>query len=830
MLLKYKFNIKLFFLIFTITLISFKLKNQELFNPNDSTLKIKKVIEHSIEYTCKDSIYFDLENKKCYFYNNVSLSYEKLKLNSFFVEVNFDKNEIYSTGKIDSLKKTLSDRPIFTTENDEIIADWLKYNFKTKKGFMYNVVTEQSGGYLHSLVNKRLENEVIFVKNAKFTTCNLEKPHFYINLTKAKVIPKDKIITGPAYLTIEDVPLPLAIPFGYFPQKKKSKSGIILPEYGEEEIRGFFLKNGGYYWAINDYFDLSVTGEIFTNGSWGIALHQRYKKRYKFYGYTSISYNIIKINYPGDINYQKLIGYNIKWTHNQDQKSHPYRTISSNINISSEIFNKLNYQTFESRFKSSIHSNISVQQKIPNTPINLSINLRHNHNYIDSTINLIIPELHTFINRQILFKKIYIQYNNYFTNIYKNKERFFLKNFNLNNMSNGLKHNLTISTNLKLLNFFNISPTANVTEYWFFSYVKKTWQKKDLYDYYSIHTDTITKFNRCNEWNLNIPFSTQIYGYFLPKKTDGWFQGIRHTIFPSISFYYKPDYSKKWFFKKVQVDTTGKEETYSIFSNSPIGYPQSKKISSINLSINNNLEMKIKNKKDTLQKIKKFPLIDRFILTSGYNFAQDSLKLLPLSIYISNSIFRYFSLNFNSTHQWYTFNEKGQFINKLQYSTNKKFFNLTNLNFSLNISINDEIVKQKKDDKNINLNEKELSKYVIFNNKWNLNFSFNLNYSLSNFNVDKKKFDYQTVKSIVINSDFNLTENFKISIQSGYDFTNKQITYTNINIYRDLHCWEFRFSWVPFGLYKSYFFQINVKSQILQDLKLVRKKPFIDYF
>ncbi|MCX7954292.1 MAG: putative LPS assembly protein LptD [Bacteroidales bacterium] len=823
-----------------------------IFSQNDTTYvnidttlkkneKKKNVIEEPITYKCSDSLIFDLKISKAYLYNNSEIKYKDMELKSYYIEIDLNKNEAYSTGKIDS-NNIIKDKPVFKSSDDEFTSEWMKYNFKTKKGYVYNVFTEQAGGYLHSYITKKLENNDICVKNAKFTTCNLEHPHFYINLTKAKVIPNDKIVTGPAYLVIEDVPLPLGIPFGFFPQKKKNKSGIVLPEYGEEEIRGFFLKNGGYYLAINDYSDITITGDIYTNTSWGATILNRYKKRYKFDGNLSFSYSIIKIGEKDLPNYQENKAYYIRWNHNQDSKAHPYHRFSANVNIGSQTYNQFNTISYESRLRSSMQSSISYQQNFPNLPFNLSINLRHNQNYSDSTISLIIPDLFFSINRQNVLKKIYFSANSSFQNTYNTKEKDFIKNLRLKNMNNGIKHNIPISTNIKLFRYFTLSPSFNYTERWYFNYIQKNWYNKYFLQTDTINgylkTDTIQRFMRAGEWTFATPLNTQIYGFYMPTKTHGWFQGVRHLIIPTINFIYRPDYSKKWYYKQVQIDTTGRTQTYSIFSNNIFGCPPAGKYGVLSFSLNNSIEMKYKSKNDTLNKINKYSLLDQLLISTGYNIAADSMKMQPLSIIARTNLLQILNINFSSSHQWYTYDNTGKFINKLQWHKNKKIANLTNANLSFNITINhNTLKKQKKEEtsyksiaKYTDITEEELNKFIDFSVPWSFNISYSLNYLIDKYNSEKDLYNYKTVKSLLFSGDINITNKWKLSVSTGYDFATKKFTYTNLNIYRDLHCWEMRLSWVPFGYYKSYYFQINVKSSILQDLKLMRKKPFIDYF
>jgi hypothetical protein len=808
------------------------------------SLAIKKSnnfkLEGPVNYSCEDSIVFDLETKKVYLYNQSKVEYQDMELNSNYIEIDLNKNEAFATGKIDSSGKLVG-KPVFKDGNDEFEANNIRYNFKTKKGIISEIFTEQGGGYLHAYKTKRLENNNICLTNGKYTTCNLEHPHFYINLSKAKIIPDDKIVSGPAYLVVEDVPLPLGIPFGFFPNKKKNKSGLIIPEYGEEEVRGFFLKNGGYYFAISDYVDLSVIGEVYSRGSWGASLISNYKKRYKYQGNLNISYSNIILNEKGMPNYQNNKAYYIRWNHNQDSKAHPYNNFSANVNIGSQIYNRFNMYSYENRLRSDMQSSISFRRQWPNSPFNLSVNIRHNQNFTDSTITLIMPDIYFSMARKTLFKKIGISYSSNLQNTVSSKEKYFLTNQTINNMRNGIKHSVPVSVNLKLLRYFNLNPSLTYTERWYISQINKQWFNKQIIGNDTIkphiETDTIYKFTRAADWSITVPLSTQIYGFYMPLNVNRSFKGLRHMVIPTISFSYRPDYLQSKLFRQVQVDTTGKTQYYSIVENGIFGSPPTGKYGMINISINNNFEMKYQSKKDTT--IKKISLLENLSVNTSYNIALDSLNWQPISLQARTTLFRTINFYANATYNVYTYDTLGRFINKFQYNKNKKLANLTSASISSSIGLNsDGFVKDKSSKVSESAKQAAvaaglppdyLNYYVDFKIPWTIFFSYTL--SLTNvFNYEKKEFEYKTIQGLTFSGDFSLTSKWKISYSSGYDFVSKKFTYTSINIYRDLHCWEMRLSWIPFGTYRSYSFQINVKSAVLQDLKLARKRPFIDNF
>lgn len=810
------------------------------------SLQVKKSssfkLEAPVEYSCSDSIVLDLIQQKAFLYNQSELKYQDKELKAYYIEIDLDNNEAFATGRIDSLGQ-LKEKPFFKDGGDEFESASIRYNFNTKKGIITEVTTEQGGGYLHASRTKKLENDHICLTHGRYTTCNLDHPHFYITLTKAKVIPDDKIVSGPAYLVIEDVPVPLGIPFGFFPNKKKNKSGIIIPEYGEEEIRGFFLKNGGYYFAINDYMDLSLLAEAYTKGSWGATAISNYKKRYKYQGNLNVSYSNIIISERGLPNYQNNKAYYIRWTHNQDAKAHPFRNFSANVNIGSQIYNRFNMVSYENRLRSDMQSSISFRQQWPNSPFNLSANIRHSQNFTDSTITLGIPDIYFSMSRRTILKKIGISYNTNLQNSITTKESKLFTSQTLYQMRNGIRHSVPVSANFKLMRYFNLTPSLTYTERWYPSQIRKEWIPTQIVNNDTIpgylKTDTLYKFTRAADWTFSMPLTTQLYGFYMPLKTNGWFQGLRHMITPSVSFSYRPNYLKTRYYQTVQINEAGKTQTYSIVQNGLFGSPPSGKYGMLNFSLNNNFEMKYKSKKDTAQTIKKIPILDQLSISSAYNIALDSLQWQPVQLQARTTLFKMLNIYANATYSLYSYDTLGRFINRFQYNVNKKVANLTSASISSSIGLNsDGLVKNPSMQTTeaarqaavaAGLPENYMNYYVDFKVPWTIYLSYNLSTS-SFFNSERKQIEFRTIQGITFSGDLSLTPKWKISYSSGYDFENKQFTYTSLSIYRDLHCWEMRLSWIPFGTYRSYSFQINVKSSVLQDLKLARKRPFIDNF
>ncbi len=816
-------------------------------------------VDAPVEYTASDSMLFNIKEQKVYLYNAAQINYKEIELKADYIEIDFGKDEAFAKGVKDSTGKEVG-KPKFKDGGDEFTAQSLRYNFKTKKGIISGVITEQSGGFLHSERTKRLSNGNVCLKNGLYTTCDLEHPHFYVNLTKAKVIPNDKIISGPAYLVIEDVPIPLGIPFGFFPNKKGNKSGIIIPEYGEEINRGFFLKGGGYYFAISDYVDATLRGEVYSRGSWGSSLLSDYKKRYKYNGNFNFSYSKLIIGEKELPNYSNTNTYWLRWMHNQDSKAHPNHTFSANVNFGSSSYNKYNNYSVDNRLQSSVQSNISYVQRWQNSPFNFSANFRHSQNLLDSTINLSLPELNLSMSRQTFFKSknrsgkirwyqsiyenIGVSYNANLSNSIQTKENKLFADQTLRNFNNGIKHSIPISTSMKIFKYFMLNPSLTYTERWYLKTINKTWMPIQNFPTDTIpaylKTDTVKGFKRAGDYIVSIPLTTKLYGFFQSRNPNAKIIALRHMLTPSVSYSYRPDYSKQQYgyFKTVQKDTLGRTETYSIFNNGIYGGPSAGKYGAINISLGNNLEMKVKSSKDTITGTKKIVLLESLNFGSSYNMALDSMKWSSINVSGRTNLFKIVDINFGGIIDPYAYDSLGRKQKMSQWKKNQKIGRLASGNLSAGFSFNSEGFK-KKDNKpieepkqaaiNAGLPKNYLDYYVDFKIPWNFRTDLSLYYT-TQYNEETYKFKNTITKTLSFSGDVNLTKKWKFSAQSGFDIESKKFTYTNINIYRDLHCWEMRFSWVPFGIYKSYSFQINVKSAVLQDLKLLRRRNWTENF
>jgi len=805
----------------------------------------KNVLNAKVDYSASDSIRFDIKDKKSYLYNSATISYESLNIKSDYIELDFNLNTLTATGIPDSAGKEKG-LPVFKDGEQSFKAKKIKYNFKTKKGLSSDVITKEGDSYLHGSTVKKMSDDITYIHNGKYTTCDLDHPHYHIDFVKAKVIPKNKIISGPAYLVIEDVPTPIAIPFGFFPNKNGRHSGILLPKYGESANRGFFFEDLGYYWGINDYLDMEFRGDIYTRGSWGLKNTTRYKKRYKFDGYLSVSYAFNKIGQENTPEFSSSRDFSIKWKHIQDPKARPNSKFSADVNFQSGKYNQYNPVSttdyLSNTFSSSISYSATLFQKIY-----LSANLTHSQNTNTHRIDMSLPDINISVNRFYpLRRKNHIGTIRWYENIgvdyratAQNKistyDSLLFRETSLKQFQNGISHTLSISNPIKLFKFFTLTNSFTFNEKWYINSIRKTWRndtlisKNDTIVGY-LKTDTMYGFKASHDFSLGSSLNTKLYGILLFKR--GPLRAIRHVITPSVGFSYRPDFSKNFwgYYKTVQTDTLGHTARYSIFQNGIFGSPPSGKSGSLNFSISNNLEIKVRSRKDTITGTKKIVLIENFTISTSYDFAKDSLKWAYLSLRGNTRLFKYINITYASLWDPYIIDSLGRRRNQFELNVNKRLFRLDNTswNFGVSMTLNPNMFKKGNNENPINppsyiQNPDE----VNFKIPWSLNFNYNLVYT-SQYMALTDKTEKKLIQTLSINGDLSLTPKWKIGVSTGYDFEQKKISYTSVNIYRDLHCWEMRFEWVPIGFRKSWNFIIRVKASVLQDLKIEKKKDFRD--
>lgn len=836
-----------------------------LFNLNESdTLAVDSlitdtvaapVIEAPIVYSAEDSIIVSFDGQKVFLYGDGKVTYQQIELTADYIYLDLETREVFAEGIADTAG-VLQGKPIFKDGNDEFESKTLRYNFKTKKGIIADVVTEQGEGFVHSSKTKKISEDEFILQRGKYTTCDAEHPHFYLHLSKAKVISNKKIITGPSYMVLEDFPIYFPVlPFGYFPNSPTYSSGILVPQYGEEANRGFFLRDGGYYWAANEYFDLTLRGDIYSRGSWASKMHTNYRLRYKFSGSFDFRYAVNIYGEKGLDTYSRSPQFQITWSHSQDPKANPNRTFSASVNFSTSGYDKQNSLSAENYLRTQKSSSISYTKKWENTPFNMSVNLRHSQNSIDTTITLSLPELTFSVAKIYPFRKKNSAgppkwYQNFgFTytantrNTITAKERELFQQSLVEDWKNGLKHNLPISfPNFNLLKYINISPSISYNESWYLSTIRKTYDPLNLFPgpggTNHVRIDTLRGFSRVYSYGYSLGSSTNIYGMFIPRNPKSRIKGIRHKISPSFSFSYTPDFGKEkfGFWKQVQVDSTGRMEYYDIFEGAIFDRAPSRGASgSLNLSVNNNLEMKIMDTKDTLntkEQFKKVKIIDDFSFGTSYNLIADSLNLSPINIRARTTI-KGISINMGGLINPYMTDKNGREINKFVWSSKKglaKIGRLTNANLSFGLSFDSKKGQKEAEENKEKIEEEKLlpgdyANYYDFNVPWTFNVDYSFNYSHPNPNVKGR-----IMQTIGFNGSMSITDNWRLSMNTNYDIMAGEFSFTTFNVSREMHCWDMSFNFVPFGYLKSYSFQINAKSTMLRDLKLSKRRSHYDNF
>lgn len=823
------------------------------------TAQRKSFLDDVISGKNQDSLVYDLRNKTVYIYEKGDVDYQDKNLKADFMKINMDDKIIFAYGREDTTTKT-NTRPEFTDGGSTYQMDTITYNIATEKARIKGVTTQDGEGYLKGSRVKKMPDNTINIANGKYTTCDLDHPHFYLAMTKAKTIPGKKVIVGPSYLVMEDVPIYfLGLPFGFFPTMSGRHSGFIMPTWGEEAIKGFFLRDAGYYFAFNDYMDMTVQGGFYTLGSWQASLASRYVKRYKYRGGLNFYFSKDIIGERDEPDYVNMNNFNLQWTHQQDAKFRPNSTFSASVNFSTSGYSKYGAQTINDYLNTQTNSSISYSKSWAGTPFSLSTNMQHSQNSQDTTVSLSFPNVVFSVSRvypfrrkeavgkQRWYEKISFTYTGTLGNNVKVKERDLFTDRMFKQMKNGVNHNIPISTSLNLLNYINVSPSANYQERWYFRKIDKEW---DPVSRSVVNGDTTTGFYRLYDYSFSVSATTKLYGTYQFKKTAA-VQAFRHTLTPTISFNYRPDFgaAKYGYYKYVQSDTLGNMRRYSPFEEGLYGVPSAGRSAGISFGLTQTLEMKVRSNKDT-SGFRKIKLIDNFSITSSYNFLADSLNLAPFSINLRTNLFKNVGLNVNATLDPYQIDANGRKVNKFMLRKGKlgrltsvstsfgSSFNSKNLGSSSPAAINDinsgttevppeytDMFTQPGYNQIDPFTRRQMmsATYYDFSIPWNFGFNYSFSYT-------KPGLQANIVQTLGFNGSVNLTPKWGVTFNGGYDFGSKKITPGTFTLTRDLHCWQMSFNWVPIGFRKSWSFTINVKASMLKDLKYDRNSSFYDNF
>jgi len=794
------------------------------------TLNSPDALEFPVKYVAKDSIRIDMKSKLVYLFGEAEVYYEDIELKAENIEIDMDSNVVTAKGKQDSTGKYFGE-PVFTENGSVVNSHEMKYNFNTKKGLIIDAVTHEGENYIHGEKIYKTPDDILYIKHGKYTTCNLRHPHYWFSANKLKIIPEDKIITGPANLVIEGVPTPLGIPFGFFPNSDKQKSGIIIPTFGESGQYGFFLLGGGYYMAISDNVNTQITGDYYSKGSWAGNLLTNYKKRYKYTGMFNTSYSVFKNGFKEFPNYSETNNFFIRWNHTQDPKARPSSIFSANVNFGNSENYTNNFNSSGNQYLStSFNSNVSYKKSWEGKPYSLSLNGYHSQNTLNKTVTVRLPELafnvsrlypfkrKTTVGKQKFYEKIGVSYSmNTKNEVTAQDSLFSTRNLNLlkGEFQNGMRHSIPLSTSFKMLKNFTVNPTFNYSEIWYLESVRKTYNS----DSNRVETNTVNGFERGNAYNMAISASTKIYGMYQYK--GKMIKALRHVMTPSIGFTYTPENKSGL---TSYSDANNENVEYSIFEGGIYGSSNATESGLINLGLLNNFEMKVRNRKDSLGKDKKIKLLENLKFSSSYNVFADSLNWSNILINARTNI-KKLNLNATASYNPYVLDSNIttgiiETVNKSEYLENGRIARLTSANIAAGFSFRSKKTVQKESNYGT---EEELeyiranpTEFVDFNVPWTLNVSYNVRYA-------KPQFTSSVIQTLNFSGDVSLTNKWKIGMRSGYDFEQKDLSYTSIDIYRDLHCWEMTFNWIPFGPRQSYLFTIRVKSALLQDLKLTRR-------
>lgn len=827
----------------------------------EDTLKLPMApgdLTETITYEAKDSIIYDLENKMIHLYNGTSVKYDETQISA--PETHFNYVDKTVTANTIAEEKGKKEKIVLLQDGKEYKGDKMVYNFETEKGKINDLLTSDDGeGFIHGEEVKMNEQGELFAKDAYYTTCqNEDHPHFHINIDKVKIIPEKLIVSGPANLVIANVPTPLVLPFGIFPLNENRSSGVILPSYGQSPGLGFYLQQGGYYWAVNDYMDLAVLGDIYTNGSWRASIASQYKVRYRYSGNVKLSIGRIFQNDRISPEFSTDQEYKISINHRQDPKARPNSTFTANVNITSSNFQR-SYNTQTQRDLDNIFSSsVSYNYNFPRSPFSLSTSLRHSQNVNTHSFSLTLPSAN--LNMRALYpfekkarvgaKKWYentkVSYSGSFNNTLNTLDSLIFKKETYRDFKTNITHSLPISTQFKLLKHFTLSPSIRYTEKWFFKHLERSFDPDSIPSRSEtagvIVTDTLRGFAQSREFsNIGPSISTNLYGIFNFKR--GKIKAIRHVLSPTLSYNFLPDFSSRFWrnYQTLEYNTTVNErdttitQSFSRFINSSTSR---QKQSSLSFGFSNRFDMKVRTPKDSLNKEKSIELLRSLNLNSSFNFAADSFKMANISVRASANFLNRFNITFNSSFSPYVFDRtQNRIIDEYLFlqKRNRQLARFRDATLTLNTNFSSSDVEEYFSDKGnqndvLEINEHP-ERFLDFNKKWNIRFSYRFGLrKVLDFGEDNR-IDSIAISHNNLNAtfDLNLTDKWKISGGSGYDFSRKEITYTNLNITRDLHCWQMSFNVVPFGDLRSYNFRINVKAAVLQDLKLTRVRSWYDF-
>ena len=839
-------------------------------------------LDAPVEFSSEDSLVYDATSRRAWLYGSSNVKYQNMNLKSDRIQMSLDSSLVHATGTADTTGN-VDGKPVFTMGQDTYESDTMSFNFKTKKGFINSVYTEQQDGFLSSEQSKRDSSGVLYLQHGRYTTCDQEHPDFYIALSRAKVRPGKDVVFGPAYLVVADVPLPLAIPYGFFPFTKSYSSGFIMPSYGDESSRGFYLRDGGYYFAVSDKWDLKLLGEIYTKGSWGVSVASNYRKRYRYSGSFFFSYQNTKNGDKGMPDYSEQTSFKLQWSHRQDSKANPFTSLSASVNFATTDYERNNLNSMynpQSYTQSLRTSSVSWSSTFSSLGLTLSGTANLSQNMLDSTISLTLPDLNISVSRFYPFKrkhmagkerwyeKISMSYTGQLRNSIDTKEDLLFKSNLIKDWRNGFQHNIPIQANFTLFNYININPLFNFTDRMYTNKVMQSWDEGAQ----EARRDTLYGFYNVYDWNLSLSASTKLYGFWVPSKKifGDKIQAIRHVITPSLTFSYAPDNGSRYYetYQRTNPDGSVELVEYSPFANSLFGVPSRGKTGSLTLDVSNNIEMKIKSDKDSTG-YKKISIIDELGFNMGYNMADKLRPWSDLQVRLRLKWWKNYTFNLNAVFATYAYDldengnpyvgthteySRGRFGRFQGMSQNisftltpeklKKWFgggddkeddeeqtdDMDNTDIETNVD--DDLVRGQRGARKESAGKAETDEdgYMKFSMPWSLTVGYGISMresaDRSKFNKNTMRYPYEFSQTLNFSGNIRISDGWNISFSSGYDFENHDISMTTASINRDLHCFNMSCS-VVLAPYTSYNFSFRCNAATLTDaLKYDKRSGF----
>lgn len=842
-------------------------------------VRTKVDLDNAVDFTAADSLVL-IGRDRAYMYGNSTVRYGEINLNAGRIEMSMDSATVFaSASPVDSLVESKDDKtedyPVFSDGSGEYQSRTMRYNFRTERGFITDVVTEQGEGFLTGARTKKMDDGSFNLEGARYTTCDdHEHPHFYFQVTRGKMRPKKNIVTGPVYLVLADVPLPLALPFGFFPFSEKYSSGIIVPSFGDDYNRGFYLRDGGYYFAINDNVDLALRGEIYTRGSWGLSAHSQYVKRYRYRGLFDISYITTIMGDKGDPDYSKQNNFKIAWTHSQDAKANPNLSFSAAVDFTTSGYtrNDLNSYYSSAFTENTKSSSVNLTYRFPQSKWSVSATASVAQRTQDSTLAVSFPnftvtmsQTNPFRRRKAVgaerwYEKIRLSYSAQFQNSLTARQDLFFKKSLLKDWRNAMKHYLPVSATFSIFKYINISPAITINDRMYTSKIRRSWDPAASAEV----RDTTYGFYNVFDFNASVSLDTKIYGFWKPMKFLGdKVQMIRHVMTPTISFSAAPDFGAAFWgiygaYQRPGADGEMQTVDYNYFEHGLFGTPVRGRQGVLTVSLANNLEMKVRSESDSTG-VKKISLIENLQLQQSYNFAADSLNWSNLTASVLLRLTRNFNLNLQTTWDPYTYalSPSGSpvRVNRTRLQAGKGWVKLSSAGTSFSYTINQDTFRKKSgdagetdnpndgygaetggdEDSDISFAEQAAARrkknkrdqestadadgYESWSVPWSLSLNYSVNYGYGDFNRERMEYDGRWTQNLSLSGNIRPTKNWSFSFSASYNFELHRIAYMNCSISRDLHCFTMSASFVPVGPYKSYNFHIAIKSSILKDIK-----------